>query len=95
MDVRTKIAKNNNIIEKIDSFNYLGTIFTVTNSRDLEIKMNRFKQMFRTVRRTLHNETRKDTQMKSYKAMAVPTFAYGPEVWTATKQMMQTLKRQK
>jgi hypothetical protein len=39
-----------------------------------------------TIRRTLNKKTRKDTQIKFYKAMAVPTFTYGLEIWTLTKK---------
>jgi hypothetical protein len=39
-----------------------------------------------TISRTLNKKTRKDTQIKLYKAMAVPTFAYGSEIWTLTKK---------
>jgi hypothetical protein len=32
----------------------------------------------------LNNTTRKDTQIKFYKAMAVPLLIYGSETWTIT-----------
>jgi hypothetical protein len=37
VNVRTKIVINNQIIEKVNSFNYLEDIVTVTNNRYLEI----------------------------------------------------------
>jgi hypothetical protein len=37
------------------------------------------------VRRTLNIKTRKDTQIKFYKAMAVYVFAHGSEIWTIEK----------
>jgi hypothetical protein len=41
----------------------------------------------RKTRRTLNKKkTRKDTQIKFYKAMAIPTFAYGSEIWTLKKK---------
>jgi hypothetical protein len=64
---------NNNIIEEVNSFDYLGYAITVSNDRDLEIKMNIVNQMCSTIRRTLNNKTRKQTQITSYKAMAVLT----------------------
>jgi hypothetical protein len=36
MNMRTKTVINSNIIEQINSFNYLGYTITVTNNRDLE-----------------------------------------------------------
>jgi hypothetical protein len=69
-NVRTKIVINNHIIELLNNFNYLGYTITVTNHRDLEIKMSRFNQLCSTVRRTLNNKTRKDTDIKFCKAMS-------------------------
>jgi hypothetical protein len=37
MTVITEEVINNHIIEKVDTFNYLGYTITVTNNRDLEI----------------------------------------------------------
>jgi hypothetical protein len=85
MNVRTRILINN-IIEQLNSFNYLGYTITVSNNRDLEIKRNRFNQICSTIRTTLNNKTRKETQFKVYKAVAVPTLTYGSEIWTITKK---------
>jgi hypothetical protein len=38
------------------------------------------------MRRTTNNKTRKDTHMKSYKAMMVLILTYGSEIWTKTKK---------
>jgi hypothetical protein len=46
--VRTKIVIKN-ILEKVNSFNYLGHTITVCNNTDLEIKMKRFNQMCSTI----------------------------------------------
>jgi hypothetical protein len=43
-------------IEQVTSFNYIGYTITVTNNRDLEIKMNRSHKMCSTVGRTLNNK---------------------------------------
>jgi hypothetical protein len=80
MNVRTKIVRNNNIIKQLNSFNYLGYTITVSNNRDFRIKMDRFNQMCSTIRRTLNNKIRKETQIKFYKATAVPTLTYGYKI---------------
>jgi hypothetical protein len=43
MNVRTKIVINNNIIEKVNPFNYLEYINTLSKNRDLEIKIDLIK----------------------------------------------------
>jgi hypothetical protein len=92
MNVRTKTVINNNITEQLISFNYLGYTRTVTNNTDLDIKMNRINQMCSTIRRTLVQKTRKQTQIESDKAMAVPVLVY--EIWSITHSRKQKLKLQ-
>jgi hypothetical protein len=48
MSVRTKTVINNNIIEKVNSFNYIGYTITVINKKDLK-KMYRFNQTCSTM----------------------------------------------
>jgi hypothetical protein len=64
---------NNNIIARVNSFNYLRYTTTTRNCRGLGIKMKGLNQMCSTLRRTLNNETRKETQIMFHEAMAVPT----------------------
>lgn len=47
-----------------------------------EEKLNKFTHICRTISRTLKNKTRKDTQIKFYKTIAVPTLLDGSETWT-------------
>jgi hypothetical protein len=64
------------------------------NNRDLEIKMNRFNQMCNTIRGSLNNNTRKDSQIKICKAME-PTLTYGSKTWTVTRNRKQKLNLRK
>jgi hypothetical protein len=45
MHVRTVIMINSNINEEVNSSNYLGYTFILTNKEDVELKMIRFNQM--------------------------------------------------
>jgi hypothetical protein len=45
-----------------------------------------------TIRRTIKGKSRKDTQIKFYQVMAVPTLLYESECWTMRKRDMQKLK---
>jgi hypothetical protein len=70
--VRTKILINNNIIEKVNSFNYLGYL--------IRRQRLRYKsEIIESIGRTL-NKKKKDTQIKLYKVMGVPTLTYGSEI---------------
>jgi hypothetical protein len=44
MTVIAKAMIKNHVIEQVYSFNYLGSTIAVTNDRDLEIRMNKFKK---------------------------------------------------
>jgi hypothetical protein len=83
-NVRTKIVINNHIAEQVNSYNYLGYAFMVTNNRDLEIQLNGFNKMCSTIR-ILNNKTKKDTWVKLYIAVAVPVRTYRYEIWTIKK----------
>jgi hypothetical protein len=91
MNVRSKIVINSNIMEQLNSFNYVRYTITVSNSRDLEIKMNRFNQMCSTIHRTLNIKARKERQIKFYKAVTVTTLTHGLK----KKKRKQTFKLQK
>jgi hypothetical protein len=76
---RSKIVIDNKIIEQVSHFNYLGCDVSYNYDADLQIKLNKFQYMSGTIKHTLTNKTRKDTQLKFYKVMAVPTHLYGCE----------------
>jgi hypothetical protein len=63
MNARTKIVINNNTIEQVNIFNYLGYTITLSNNRDLGIERNRFNQICSTIRRTLNNKTREESNI--------------------------------
>jgi hypothetical protein len=84
MNVESKVVINNNIIEQVNSFNYLGFTITVSNNRDLEIEMRRLNQKCSTIRITLNNKTGQEIKIKFNEAMAVPILTYGSEIWTVT-----------
>ena len=46
----------------------------------------------RKIHRYLKNKTRKDTRMKFYKTVAVPTFLYASETWTLGKNEVQRIQ---
>ncbi|KAJ4447044.1 hypothetical protein ANN_09033 [Periplaneta americana] len=82
----SKIIVNGNILEQVSHFNYLGCDISFNYEKDIEKKVNRFQMICGTIGRTLGRKARKETQMKFYKVMAVPTLIYGSESWTTTKK---------
>lgn len=82
--VRTKIVLNDTPLEQVTSFKYLGTQLTYKHDSDCKYKLPIFQQLCGTINRNLKNKARKETQIKFYKVMAVPSLLFGSETWTMT-----------
>lgn len=67
-----KIVINNQIIEKVAHVKYLGCDITSGEYKDIYNKVNIYQIICEIVRKTL-----KETQIKSYKVVAVPSLLYG------------------
>jgi hypothetical protein len=59
VNVISQTVLNNNVIEQVNRFNYLGYTIAVTNNKDLEIKLNKFHEMCGATRRTLNKQKNK------------------------------------
>ena len=83
--IRSKIVLNDEILEQVNSFNYLGCLISYDQEKDVERKLNKFQHMCGTIHRTLRNKTRKDTMIRFYKVLAVPLLTYGSENWVLNR----------
>jgi hypothetical protein len=59
---------------------------------DINVKLQRFQQLCGTIKRALAGKVRKETLLRFYKIMAIPTLLYGSECWTLTKRQKSTLE---
>jgi hypothetical protein len=81
--IRSKIILNNkSIIQQVSSFNYLECNVIYKYDEDLNDKLCKFQNIYGLISRTLKKKTRKETNLKFYKIMAVPVLLYGSETWT-------------
>jgi hypothetical protein len=53
---------------------------------DSNAKPQRFQQICGKIKSTIAGKVNKDTLLKFYKLMAIPTILYGSECWTLTKR---------
>jgi hypothetical protein len=84
--IRSKITLDNNpIIEQLSDFNYLGCDVTYKYDEDLNKKMNKCQSICGVISRTL-KKSKKETNLKFYKVMAIPVLLYGCETWTLKKR---------
>jgi hypothetical protein len=89
--IRTKTIIDN-ILEQVSNFNYLCNERTYMQEKDIHNKLNKFSSLCGTLRRTLKTKTRKTTQMKFYKVMALPVLLYGSEAWTIKRKNMRKIQ---
>ena len=80
--IRTKIVIENEVIEQVSHFNYLGCDLTYEYENEVQQKLHKFQYICGTLRKILRKKTRKETQLKFYRVMATPVLLYGSETWT-------------
>lgn len=84
--VRSKIVVEDQILEQVSHFEYLGCNVSWDVDRDIEKKVNKFQSICGTINRTLQNKTTKETKMKFYKIMATPVLMFGSESWVVRER---------
>jgi hypothetical protein len=79
-------------IEQVSKFNYLGCQLPYQGEVDVNHKLEKFNYMCGTIKRTLKNKTRKETQIKFYKVMAVSDGLYDSENWVLTEKVTNRIQ---
>jgi len=82
--LRTKIIINDETLEQVSQFTYLGCSISYQFSNDVEFKLATFLQLIGTIKRTIFKKVRTETVLKIYNTLVLPTFLYGSENWTLT-----------
>jgi len=82
--LRTKIIINDEILEQVSQFSYLGCSISYQFSNDVEFKLAKFLQLIGSIKRTIFKKVRTETIFKIYNTLVFPTFLYGSENWTLT-----------
>jgi len=77
--LRTKIIINDETLEQVSQFPYLGCSISYQFSNDVEFKLATFLQLLGTVMRTIFKKVRTETILKIYNTLVLPTFLYGSE----------------
>ena len=65
-------------------FTYLGCSISYQFSNDVELKLAKFLQIIDTIKGTIFKKVRRETILKIYNTLVLPTFLYGSENWTLT-----------
>jgi len=90
--LRTKIIINDETLEQINQFTYLGCSISYQFSNDVEFKSAKFLQLIGTIKRTIFKKVRMETILKIYNTLVIPTFLYATENWTLTALQRQRIE---
>ena len=75
--LRIKIIINDETLEQVSQFTYLGCSISYQFSNDVEFKLAKFLKLIGTIKRTVFKKVRRETILKIYNTLVLPTFLYG------------------
>ena len=81
---KNKIVINDETVEQVSQFTYLGCSISYQFYSDVESKLAKFLQLIGTIKRTIFKKVTTETILKIYNTLVLPTFLYGSEIWTLT-----------
>jgi len=82
--LRAKIIINDETLDQVCQFTYLGCSISYQFSNDVELKLAKFLQLIGTIKRTIFRKVRTETILKLCNTLVLPTFLYGSENCTLT-----------
>jgi len=88
---RVKIVINNNIIELVTDFKYLGYRIAEYKS-DLEDKLQTYNKMTEAIRRHFGKQMKKETKLRIHNITAKAALKFGSEAWVLKKREEQRLE---
>ena len=90
--LRAKIIINNETVDQVNQFTYLSCSISYQFSNDVELKLAKFLQLIGTIKRTIIRKVGKETILKLYNTLVLPTFLYGSENWTLTASQRRRIE---
>ena len=75
--LRTKNIINDETVEQVSQFIYLGCSVSYQLSNDGELKLAKFLQLIVSIKRTIFRKVRTGTILKIYNSLVLPTVLYG------------------
>jgi len=77
--LRAKIIINDETLDQVNQFTYLGCSISYQFSNDVELNLAKFLQLIGTINRIIIRKVRTETILKLYNTLVLPTFLYGSE----------------
>ena len=70
--LRTKIIINDETLEQVSQFTYLGCSIAYQFSNDVEFKLAKILQLIGTIKKTIFKKVRTETILKIYNTLVLP-----------------------
>ena len=86
-----KIVTNDNIIEQVTDFKYLGYRISEYGS-DLEDKLQTYNKINRAIRRYFGKQMNKETKLRIHNITAKAALKFGSEAWVLKEREEQRLE---
>ena len=90
--LRTKIIINDETLEEVSQFSYLGCNVSYQFSNDVESKVAKFLQLTGTIKRTTFKKARMETILKIYNTLVLLIFLHGSGNWTLTASQRRRIE---
>ena len=88
---RVKIVINDNIIEQVTDFKYLGYCISAFNS-DVEDKLQTYNKINGAIRRHFEKQMKKETKLRIHNITANAALKFESEDWVLKKREEQRLE---
>jgi len=72
--LRTNIIINDETLEQVSQFTYVGCSISYQFSNDVEFKLAKLLQLIVTIKRAIFKKVRTETILKIYNTLVLPTF---------------------
>jgi hypothetical protein len=79
-NLRAKIIINDETLDQVSQFTYLGCSISYQFSNDVELKLENFLQLIGTIKRTIFKKVRTETILKLYNTLVLPAFCMGQKI---------------
>jgi len=90
--LRTKIIINDETLEQVSQFTYLGCGISYLFSNDVESKLAKFLQLIGTIKRTTFMKVRRETILKIYNTLVLPKFYMDQKIGLLTASQRQRIE---
>jgi hypothetical protein len=90
--LRTKTIINDETLEQVSRFTYLGCSISYQFSNDVKSKLAKCLQLIGTIKRTIFRKVRTETILKIYNTLVLPAFLYGSKNWTLTASQRRRIE---